>query len=107
MLRLNADGPAGLKNRWSPGPEPKLTTEHRKALAAWVERGPIPAIHGADTTLSVIASKAKQSMAAGTGPAISSARCKGGLPRHATALLAMTMEGKGEDRWLRRQWLFR
>ncbi len=28
------------------GPEPKVTAEHRKALAEWVERGPIPAIHG-------------------------------------------------------------
>ena len=46
MLCFNADGPAGLKNRWSPGSEPKLTAEHRKALATWVERGPIPAIYG-------------------------------------------------------------
>lgn len=46
VLRFNADGPEGLKNRWSSGPEPKLSTEHRKALAEWVERGPIPAIHG-------------------------------------------------------------
>ena len=46
VLRFNADGPEGLKNRWSSGPEPKLTMEHRKALAEWVERGPIPAIHG-------------------------------------------------------------
>ena len=46
VLRFNADGPEGLKNRWSPGPEPKLTAEHRKALSEWVERGPIPAIHG-------------------------------------------------------------
>ncbi len=46
VLRFNADGPEGLKNRWSSGPEPKLTAEHRRALAEWVERGPIPAIHG-------------------------------------------------------------
>lgn len=46
VLRFNADGTEGLKNRWSPGPEPKLTPEHRKALAEWIERGPIPAIHG-------------------------------------------------------------
>ncbi len=46
VLRFNADGPDGLKNRWSSGPAPKLGAEHRKALAEWVERGPIPAIHG-------------------------------------------------------------
>lgn len=46
VLRFNADGPEGLKNRWSSGPDPKLTPEHRKALAEWIERGPIPAIHG-------------------------------------------------------------
>ena len=46
VLRFNADGPEGLKNRWGPGPTPKLTAEHRRALAEMVERGPIPAIHG-------------------------------------------------------------
>ena len=46
VLRFNTDGPEGLKNRWSPGPEPKLGAEHRKALVEWIERGPIPAIHG-------------------------------------------------------------
>ena len=46
VLRFNADGPDGLKNRWSSGPKPKLTGEHRQALAEMVERGPIPAIHG-------------------------------------------------------------
>lgn len=46
VLRFNADGPAGLKNRWSAGPTPKLTAEHRLALAEMVERGPVPAIHG-------------------------------------------------------------
>jgi transposase len=45
VIRFNADGPAGLKNRWSRGPQRKLTLEHREALAAWVEAGPIPAIH--------------------------------------------------------------
>ena len=46
VLRFNADGPDGLKNRWSAGPTPKLTAKHRQALAEMVERGPIPAIHG-------------------------------------------------------------
>lgn len=46
VLRFNADGPEGLKNRWGAGPTPKLTAEHRRALAEMVERGPIPAIHG-------------------------------------------------------------
>lgn len=46
VLRFNADGPEGLKSRWSSGPQPKLTAEHREALAEMVERGPIPAIHG-------------------------------------------------------------
>jgi transposase len=46
VLRFNASGPEGLKNRWGAGPTPKLTAEHRQALAEMVERGPIPAIHG-------------------------------------------------------------
>lgn len=45
VLRFNADGPEGLKNRWGPGPAPKLTAEHLRALAELVERGPVPAIH--------------------------------------------------------------
>ena len=36
VLRFNAGGPEGLKNRWSSGPDPKLGAEHRKALAEWV-----------------------------------------------------------------------
>lgn len=46
VLRFNVDGPEGLRNHWSSGPSAKLTDEHRKTLAEWVERGPIPAIHG-------------------------------------------------------------
>jgi len=46
VLRFNADGPDGLRNRWASGPEPKLTAEHRQMLGDLVERGPIPAIHG-------------------------------------------------------------
>lgn len=46
VLRFNADGPDGLKTRWGTGPKPKLTAEHRQALAEMVERGPIPAVHG-------------------------------------------------------------
>ena len=45
VLRFNAEGPDGLKNHWAGGVPPKLTAEHRRALAEMVERGPIPAIH--------------------------------------------------------------
>jgi transposase len=44
--RFNAEGPAGLIPRRSAGPTPKLDDEKRRALAARVESGPIPAIHG-------------------------------------------------------------
>ena len=46
VLRFNAEGPDGLIDRKSPGPQRKLTDEQRAALARQVERGPIPAIHG-------------------------------------------------------------
>ncbi len=46
VLRFNADGPAGLIDRKAPGKLPKLNTAQRRALAAIVESGPIPAIHG-------------------------------------------------------------
>jgi transposase len=46
VLRFNADGPDGLIDRKAPGPSPKLTGEHRQALAEMVEGGPIPAVHG-------------------------------------------------------------
>ena len=46
VLRFNAEGPDGLKTRWSGGPAPKLTAAHREGLARMVESGPIPAIHG-------------------------------------------------------------
>lgn len=46
MLRFNAEGPDGLRDRKAPGPAPRLTDEHRRALAARIDQGPIPAIHG-------------------------------------------------------------
>ena len=46
VVRFNAEGPAGLIDRKAPGPTPLLSDEHRQALAAQVEAGPIPAIHG-------------------------------------------------------------
>ena len=46
MLRFNADGPKGLIDRKAPGKVAKLNGGQRRALAAIVESGPIPAIHG-------------------------------------------------------------
>jgi len=46
VLRFNADGPAGLVDRKAPGQAPRLNDAHRTALAATVENGPMPAIHG-------------------------------------------------------------
>ena len=45
VLRLNARGPAGLIDGKAPGNASKLDDAQRQALAAIVERGPIPAIH--------------------------------------------------------------
>jgi len=46
VLRLNARGPEGLIDRKAPGAKPRLTSSHRAALAAAVEDGPMPAVHG-------------------------------------------------------------
>ena len=46
VLRFNAEGPDGLLDRKAPGPPYKLSEEQRGALAAVVESGPDPAIHG-------------------------------------------------------------
>lgn len=46
VIRFNALGPAGLIDRRAPGPTPLLTAAHRQALAAQIEAGPIPSIHG-------------------------------------------------------------
>jgi transposase len=46
VLRFNAEGPAGLIDRKAPGPKRRLTEAHRRALAAQIDRGPIPALHG-------------------------------------------------------------
>jgi transposase len=45
-LRFNAHGPDGLIDRKAPGQPPLLKDEHRVALAAIMESGPIPAVHG-------------------------------------------------------------
>jgi len=46
VVRFNAEGPDGLRDRKAPGPTPLLTDAHRQALAAQIDRGPIPAAHG-------------------------------------------------------------
>ena len=46
VIKLNAHGPAGLIDRTAPGQPRRLDDRHRAALAAVVESGPIPAVHG-------------------------------------------------------------
>ena len=46
VVRFNAEGPEGLRDRKAPGQRPRLTDEHRAALARMVADGPIPAVHG-------------------------------------------------------------
>jgi transposase len=46
VLRFNERGPAGLINGKAPGSPSKLNGEQRRALAAIVESGPIPAVQG-------------------------------------------------------------
>jgi transposase len=46
VLKLNAHGPDGLIDRKAPGQAPRLNDTHRAALAAIIESGPIPAVHG-------------------------------------------------------------
>ena len=46
VLRFNADGPDGLIDRKAPGQPSRLNETHRAALAAAIESGPIPAVHG-------------------------------------------------------------
>ena len=44
--RFNAQGPDGLLDGWSKGPEPRLSTEQRAEIAELVETGPDRAVHG-------------------------------------------------------------
>ena len=46
VVRFNAAGPAGLLDRKAPGQPARLSPAHRRALAAMIEAGPIPAVHG-------------------------------------------------------------
>jgi len=46
VMKFNASGPEGLIDRKAPGPQPRLNGQHRAALAAIIESGPIPAVHG-------------------------------------------------------------
>jgi transposase len=46
VVKFNADGPDGLIDRKSPGQPSRLNDTHRAAIAAMIESGPIPAIHG-------------------------------------------------------------
>jgi len=46
VMKFNAHGPDGLVDRKPPGQPARLNAEHRAALAAAIESGPIPAVHG-------------------------------------------------------------
>ncbi len=46
VLRFNIDGPSGLVDRTAPGQPSRLQDVHRAALAAAIERGPDPLVHG-------------------------------------------------------------
>jgi len=46
VLKFNAQGPDGLIDRKPPGQPSRLTEAHRSALAAMIESGPLPAVHG-------------------------------------------------------------
>ena len=46
VLRFNAGGPDGLVDKKPPGAVSRLNDDHRQALAAAVERGPLPAVDG-------------------------------------------------------------
>ena len=46
VVRFNAQGPDGLVDRKPPGQPSRLSDANRTALAAAVESGPTPAIHG-------------------------------------------------------------
>ena len=46
VLRFNARGPDGLIAGKAPGRQPKLDGTQRQALAAIVESGPTPEVHG-------------------------------------------------------------
>jgi transposase len=46
VVKFNAFGPDGLIDKKAPGQPPLLNTAHRAALAAVIESGPTPAIHG-------------------------------------------------------------
>ena len=46
VVRFNTKGPAGLIDRKAAGRTPLLTDAHRQTLAAQIDQGPIPAVHG-------------------------------------------------------------
>jgi transposase len=46
VLKFNAHGPSGLIDGKAPGQPSRLNAAHRAALAAVIESGPIPAVHG-------------------------------------------------------------
>jgi transposase len=46
VLKFNASGPQGLVDRKAPGQPLLLNVTHRAALAAVIDSGPIPAVHG-------------------------------------------------------------
>ena len=46
VLKFNARGPDGLVNGKAPGQPSRLNEGHRAALAAAIDSGPIPSVHG-------------------------------------------------------------
>ena len=86
VLGFNAAGPDGLVDRKAPGPEPRLNEDHRAALAAAIESGPIPAIHSVVRLHHVESSKPTpgRTIAAGASrmPRAAGARTRSSRPPH-------------------------
>jgi hypothetical protein len=64
VVKLNAHGPEGLIDRKPPGQPSKLTAPHRAALAARIDAGPVPSVHGGGA----LASRRPHGMALGGVP---------------------------------------
>ena len=76
VMKFNADEPEGLIDRKAPGQPPRLNDGHRAALAAILDSGPIPAVHGwCAGGLLISANRFSRNFVSSSPSRLSAARC--------------------------------
>ena len=105
VMKFNADGPEGLIDRKAPGQPPRLNDGHHAALAAILESGPIPAVHGwCAGGLLISANRFSRNFVSSSPSRLSAARCARWVIASSRAAPVIQLRTSGPSRLSKNVW---